>query len=102
VLDAKTLSGGEKTSVALAYRLALSSVASLLGGVGKNEMVIMDEPTSGLDKEDINALTNAITKINDLRQIIIVTHEENMKNIADNLITIRKEGGESLVLKGGG
>ena len=82
--DARTLSGGEKTSVAIAYRLALSSLASILGGVGKNELVVMDEPTSGLDKEDINALTNAITKIHDLKQIIIVTHEDSMKNIADN------------------
>ncbi len=102
VLDAKTLSGGEKTSVALAYRLALSSIASLLGGAGKNEMILMDEPTSGLDKEDINSLTNAITRINDLKQIVIVTHEENMKNIADNLIMIRKDSGESRVYVSGG
>ena len=95
--DARTLSGGEKTSVAIAYRLALSSLASILGGVGKNELVVMDEPTSGLDKEDINALTNAITKIRDLKQIIIVTHEDSMKNIADNVIKLKKEGGISVL-----
>ncbi len=96
-MDARSLSGGEKTSVAIAYRLALSSLASILGGVGKNEIIIMDEPTSGLDKEDINALTNAITKITDLRQIIIVTHEDNMKNIADNVIKLKKESSISSV-----
>ena len=95
--DVRALSGGEKTSVAIAYRLALSSLASILGGIGKNELIIMDEPTSGLDKEDINALTNAITKISDLKQIIIVTHEESMKNIADKVIKLRKTGGISIL-----
>ena len=96
-MDARSLSGGEKTSVAIAYRLALSSLASILGGIGKNEIIIMDEPTSGLDKEDINALTNAITKITDLKQIIIVTHEDNMKNIADKVIKLKKESGVSSI-----
>ncbi len=96
-MDARTLSGGEKTSVAIAYRLALSSLASILGGVSKNELILMDEPTSGLDKEDINALTNAITRINDLKQIIIVTHEDSMKNIADNVIKLKKNGGVSIL-----
>ncbi|MEM0143442.1 MAG: SMC family ATPase, partial [Candidatus Parvarchaeum sp.] len=40
-MDARSLSGGEKTSVAIAYRLALSSLASILGGIGKNEIIIM-------------------------------------------------------------
>lgn len=97
VLDAKTLSGGEKTSVALAYRMALSSIASLLGGISKNESLIMDEPTSGLDREDINALSTCITKITDIKQIVIVTHEDIMKNIADTLITVTKNSGESKV-----
>jgi DNA repair exonuclease SbcCD ATPase subunit len=83
--------------VAIAYRLALSSLASILGGVSKNELILMDEPTSGLDKEDINALTNAITRINDLKQIIIVTHEDSMKNIADNVIKLKKNGGVSIL-----
>lgn len=96
-LDAKALSGGEKTSVALAYRMALSSVASMLGGIGKNEVLLMDEPTSGLDKEDINALSTCITRITDINQIIIVTHEDTMKTIADNLITVSKTAGESRV-----
>lgn len=95
-MDAKALSGGEKTSVAIAYRLALSSLASILGGGGKNEMILMDEPTSGLDREDISALTGAITKITDLKQIIIVTHEDSMKNIADNVIKLKKEAGRSM------
>ncbi len=94
-LDAKTLSGGEKTSVAIAYRMALSSVASMLGGVGKNELLIMDEPTSGLDKNDISSLADSILKIKDVNQIIIVTHEDSMKVIGNNIINITKSAGES-------
>ncbi|MCL4399220.1 hypothetical protein M1293_01770 [Candidatus Parvarchaeota archaeon] len=88
--DARILSGGEKTAVALAYRLALSSVSATMGGEMRIETLVMDEPTSGFDREDINSFTDAIMRIKDVSQIIIVTHEENMKKIADNLIEINK------------
>lgn len=96
-LESKTLSGGEKTSVALAYRIALSSIISQLGGVSKNELLIMDEPTSGLDKEDVNSLASSIVKISGIKQIIIVTHDDTLKGIADRVIAVKKINGESVI-----
>ena len=40
------LSGGEKTSVALAYRLALNSIVQKVAGM-KSNLLILDEPTDG-------------------------------------------------------
>ncbi|MEM3190591.1 MAG: SMC family ATPase [Candidatus Parvarchaeota archaeon] len=98
VFESKSLSGGEKTIVALAYRISLSSIAAKLGGISRNEIFIMDEPTSGLDKKDVSSLADSITKITGVNQIIIVTHDDNLKNIADNMIRVEKKEGVSVVI----
>ncbi|MCW1293810.1 MAG: SMC family ATPase [Candidatus Parvarchaeota archaeon] len=98
VFESKSLSGGEKTIVALAYRISLSSIAAKLGGISRNEIFIMDEPTSGLDKKDVSSLADSITKITGVNQIIIVTHDDNLKNIADNIIRVEKKEGVSVVI----
>jgi len=95
IFESRTLSGGEKTSVALAYRIALSAIVSRLGGISRNELLIMDEPTSGLDKEDVNALASSITKISGINQIIIVTHDDTLKGIADRVISVDKVEGKT-------
>ena len=41
------LSGGEKTSVALAYRLALNSIVQKVAAGMKSNLLILDEPTDG-------------------------------------------------------
>jgi exonuclease SbcC len=96
-LSINALSGGEKTLASLAYRIALSIVASRLAAVKQSEVLIMDEPTVGLDREDLNTFINALTGLRGINQIIIVTHEELFKNVADTLIEVRKEGGKSKV-----
>ncbi len=96
-LGINALSGGEKTLASLAYRIALSIVASRLASVKQSEVLIMDEPTVGLDREDLNTFVNALTGLRGINQIIIVTHEELFRNIADTLIEVKKEGGKSKV-----
>ncbi|MEM0111322.1 MAG: hypothetical protein QXK90_00995, partial [Candidatus Parvarchaeota archaeon] len=76
----------------------LSSIAAKLGGISRNEIFIMDEPTSGLDKKDVSSLADSITKITGVNQIIIVTHDDNLKNIADNIIRVEKKEGVSVVI----
>jgi len=86
------LSGGEKTSVALSYRLALAYIAAELGGVSQSELLILDEPTVGFDSEDVRLLPEILQSIR-IPQIIIVTHEEELKTAADvNYITNKKAG----------
>jgi exonuclease SbcC len=91
------LSGGEKTSVALAYRLALADLAAQVSAIKPSEILILDEPTIGFDQEDIKALPQALRNIQTIPQIIIVTHEEELKNAADYKYQITKQGNESTI-----
>ncbi|MCK4714747.1 MAG: AAA family ATPase, partial [Candidatus Aenigmarchaeota archaeon] len=92
-----TLSGGEKTSVALAYRLALADIAAQIGGVSESEVLMLDEPTTGFESDDIRALPEALKNIKTIPQIVIVTHAEELKEAADYLFNVEKVRGVSKV-----
>ncbi|MCD6575919.1 MAG: AAA family ATPase, partial [Nanoarchaeota archaeon] len=92
-----SLSGGEKTSVALAYRLALADIAAQISDIRPSEILILDEPTTGFDQEDVKALPEALRNIKTIPQIIIVTHEEELKNAADFKFEVTKEMGKSKI-----
>ena len=51
-LEVESLSGGEKTSVALAYRLALNEIIRRIIMLDDN-LLILDEPTDGFSKEQL-------------------------------------------------
>ena len=54
-LDIRSLSGGEKTSVALSYRLALNKVINdLIGNIKTKNIIILDEPTYGFSSEQLD------------------------------------------------
>jgi exonuclease SbcC len=91
------LSGGEKTSVALAYRLALAALAAQVSAIKPSEILILDEPTTGFDEEDVKALPEALRNIRTIPQIVIVTHEEELKNAADSKFEVKKHEGRSIV-----
>jgi len=91
------LSGGEKTSAALAYRLALSDLAGVMNNLSPSELLILDEPTTGFDSDDVKALPEALDNISSIPQIIIVTHEALLKEIADNVIDVEKKSGFSKI-----
>ncbi|MDD5418007.1 MAG: SMC family ATPase [Candidatus Nanoarchaeia archaeon] len=93
----EAMSGGEKTSVALAYRLALSDIAAQMEGVNPSEMLILDEPTVGFDKEDIKILPDMLRNIRSIPQIIIVSHEDELKNAADFNYSVEKSSGVSKI-----
>ena len=93
------LSGGEKTSVALAYRLALSELASVASSIIPTKVIILDEPTTGLDREDVKSLAEAIKNITSIPQVIIVTHNETLKSYGDFVYKIEKREGESIIYR---
>ncbi len=75
-LDLASLSGGERVSVALALRLAMSS---LLGSSRLN-LMILDEPTTHLDAERKRSLVGVLNELanissKDTTQFIIITHD---------------------------
>jgi len=83
------LSGGEKTSVALAYRLALNNIVQKVSTGMKSNLLIMDEPTDGFSKEQLFKIRDILNELN-YPQIIIVSHERELESFADNIFQIEK------------
>ncbi|KAF5048105.1 hypothetical protein DSECCO2_453530 [anaerobic digester metagenome] len=96
--DMNYLSGGEKTSVALAYRLALNNVVKNVSTGMKSNLLILDEPTDGFSKEQLYKIREILNELN-CPQIILVSHERELESFADNLFSIEKVGGISQVSK---
>lgn len=90
------LSGGEKTSVALAYRLALNNVVQKVSTGMKSNLLIMDEPTDGFSKEQLFKIREILNELN-YPQIIIVSHEKELESFANNVFQIEKIDGISQV-----
>lgn len=93
----ESLSGGEKTSVALAYRLALSEIASQASSIERMQVLLLDEPTTGFDAQDVKALPEVLRSIRSIPQIIIVTHEPELKTAADHVFEVKKREGVSKI-----
>ncbi|MBI4895275.1 MAG: AAA family ATPase [Candidatus Aenigmarchaeota archaeon] len=95
----QNLSGGEKTSVALAYRLALNKVInSMVEGIKTKDLIILDEPTDGFSTDQLDRLRDVINDLG-LRQMLIVSHEPKIDTYVDNVIRFYKEGNVSRVVR---
>lgn len=90
-IEYENLSGGEKTAVALAYRLSLNQVINnLIVNIKTNDLIILDEPTDGFSDDQINRIKNILDELN-IRQVIIVSHEPMIESFVDNVINVNKE-----------
>ena len=87
------VSGGEKIAIALALRLGITRAMSK----GELDTILLDEPTIHLDSSRKHELINLLKDMSVLPQMIIVTHESQLENAADNLIKVEKENGISKV-----
>lgn len=91
------LSGGERTSLALAYRLALNKVVNdYFGSLHTKGLLILDEPTDGFSAQQIDKLRDVLDQAG-VAQLIIVSHEARLESIAQHLIRVEKDGTESRV-----
>jgi len=90
------LSGGEKTSVALAYRLALNSIVQKVAAGMKSNLLILDEPTDGFSKEQLFKVRDILNEIQS-PQIIIVSHERELESFADHIFRVERLQGVSRV-----
>jgi exonuclease SbcC len=95
-LDIWSLSGGEKTSVALAYRLALNHMVKEVSGVDPSNLLILDEPTDGFSAEQLSKVRDVLREVG-APQLIIVSHERELEGFADHLFRVVKENGASRV-----
>lgn len=80
-----TLSGGESQRINLATSLGSSLVGS---------MYILDEPSIGLHPKDTENLIEVLISLRDLgNTVIVVEHDEDIMNAADEVIDIGPEAG---------
>tara|TARA_R110001599_G_scaffold40587_1_gene123231 strand:- start:996 stop:3518 length:2523 start_codon:yes stop_codon:yes gene_type:complete len=83
-------SGAEKTISAMAIRLALLSVSSL----PKGSIFILDEPATALDAENMEGFIRILDMIKSYYQtVLLISHVDHLKDIADMTIEIDKIGG---------
>ena len=86
------LSGGEKTAVALSYRLALNqTINSILSSLNTKDLIILDEPTDGFSSEQLDRVRLVLNELN-AKQIILVSHESKIESFVDNVIRFNKKG----------
>ncbi len=98
-IDYLYLSGGERTAIALAYRLALNQVInSLLSKIKTRDIVILDEPTDGFSEQQLDKMRDVLHELN-INQLIIVSHEQKMEGFVENLIRFKKVDGVSKMVK---
>ena len=88
------VSGGEKIAIALALRLGITQAMAN----GELDTILLDEPTIHLDSSRRHELINLLKDMSLLPQMIIVTHEPQLENAADNLIKVEKVNGISKVI----
>jgi ABC-type multidrug transport system fused ATPase/permease subunit len=76
--NGENLSGGQKQILYIIKIIILNK-----------QIILMDEPTSNLDNYHIDLFMKIINKLNN-KTIIIITHDNNIKKIFNNIIEIKK------------
>jgi DNA repair protein SbcC/Rad50 len=94
--DVRYLSGGERTSMALAYRLSLNILAQIVSIGMKSNLLILDEPTDGFSKEQLGNVREVLEEVGS-PQVIIVSHDKELESFADQIFRVEKIGSESTV-----
>ena len=96
-LDYSFLSGGERTAIALAYRLSLNQVInSLFSHIKTNNLVILDEPTDGFSSQQLDKLRDVLNQL-DVEQLILVSHEQKIEDFVDNIIKFKKRDDQTYI-----
>lgn len=96
-IEYEDLSGGEKTSLALAYRLALNKVVNdLIQNIKTKELIILDEPTDGFSSYQLDKIRDVLNLLA-CKQTIIVSHESKIESYVDNIIKIEKKSNISTI-----
>lgn len=97
-MDVEDLSGGEKTSVALAYRLAMNDVLNAyMDDIKTDDVLVLDEPTDGFSGEQLDRLRDILRSLQ-ASQILIVSHEEKLEGVTENIISVEKTNNRSQIV----
>jgi DNA repair exonuclease SbcCD ATPase subunit len=92
-----SLSGGEQFRIALSLRIALSEIATQHGGSAL-EFLLLDEINSPLDKSGVETLfINIIKQLENKYKILVITHDDSLKERFENVLDVSKVNGESSI-----
>jgi exonuclease SbcC len=95
--DIENLSGGEKTAVALAYRLALNKVINdLISTIKTKDILILDEPTDGFSSEQLDKMREVLLEL-DAKQMLIVSHESKIESYVESVMHVHKNNHNSKI-----
>jgi len=94
-LEVESLSGGEKTSIALAYRLALNEIIRRMIMLDDN-LLILDEPTDGFSKEQLIQIKHVLEELS-AAQVIVVSHEKELEGFVETIFRVVKESEKSQI-----
>jgi exonuclease SbcC len=93
-LDPEQLSGGERALFNLSLRCAIYRLlAEGIEGAAPLPPLIFDEPTVFLDAGHVGRLVDLVDRMRELgvRQILIVSHDDELVGAADDLVTVEKD-----------
>ncbi|MBL7051118.1 SMC family ATPase [Candidatus Woesearchaeota archaeon] len=91
------LSGGEKTALALAYRLALNKVINdVVESIKTKDIIILDEPTDGFSTEQLDKMRDVLEQLG-IKQTIIVSHENKIESFVEKVLKVSKSEHISVV-----
>ena len=95
----ETFSGGEKTRLMFATRVALSVTAAEAHGLGALPLFIFDESFGDQDEAGRQALLACLRALTGrVEQVIVVTHDDELAEQADQTVRVRKENGASCIV----
>jgi len=93
------LSGGERTALALAYRLALNQIInSMLSKISTKDLLILDEPTDGFSSEQLDRMRQVLEELK-IKQLILVSHEQKMEEFVETVLKFVKQGHISRIIQ---
>ncbi len=86
-------SGGEDVCVNFALRVAVNTALQKHSITGPPPgLIILDEPGAGLDAQRRMWLPEAIAKLDVVKQVLVVTHMEELKGSTDHVISLIPQG----------
>ncbi|MFT4244570.1 MAG: hypothetical protein ACMXYB_03915 [Candidatus Woesearchaeota archaeon] len=98
-VDVEQLSGGEKSALALSYRLSLKEVIEAHFKDQNNlDYIILDEPTDGFSQNQIQKFAQILRQSN-FKQIFLVSHDSNLLTSGEHTYTIEKENHISNIMQ---
>jgi exonuclease SbcC len=95
--DYATLSGGERSRVNVALRIALARLLASRRGAG-SELLVLDEPES-LDEEGQARLAEVLRGLEgEFAKVILVSHVPGLRDVFESVIEVEKVDGVSRVV----